>query len=54
MAAVPDHVSVFIRCENHLNSFVFLTHEGQSNTWFIRGGKVEDGETKLDAAHRHW
>ena len=52
MAATPEHVAVFIRCEAHLNSFVFLTHEGQTNTWFIPGGKVEEGETKLAAANR--
>ena len=52
MAATPEHVAIFIRCEEHLNSFVFLTHEGQTNTWFILGGKVEDGETKLEAANR--
>ena len=39
-----EYVFAVIRGKECPGSFAWLTHEGKHDSWFLPGGKVEDGE----------
>lgn len=49
---LPAYVAIVIRVAEENADFAFLTHEGKHNKWFLPGGKIENGETRLEAANR--